>query len=152
LLQGGDECQTWEEHGFCLGDIERMKISEKVEYWLDIAEYDMKTARSLHKSARYLYTVFLCQQATEKILKANYLKRFSKEAPFSHNLVYLESLMELGISDKQLELISELTAYYIEARYPSYKEKLTALIGKDKSSSILDRTEALFKWLKSKLK
>ena len=70
------------------------------------------------------------------------------EAPFSHNLVYLESLMELGISDKQLELISELTAYYIEARYPSYKEKLTALIGEDKSTSILNRTETLFKWLK----
>jgi len=129
-----------------------MKLSEKVEYWLDIAEYDMKTARSLHKSGRYLYTVFMCQQATEKILKANYLKTFSKEAPFSHNLVYLESLMELGISHNQLELISELTAYYIEARYPSYKEKLTALIGKDKSSSILNRTEKLFKWLKSKLK
>ncbi|MFO7985330.1 MAG: HEPN domain-containing protein [Desulfatiglandaceae bacterium] len=129
-----------------------MKIADKVEYWLDIAEYDMKTARSMHKSGRYLYTVFMSQQATEKILKANHLKMFSKEAPFSHNLVYLASLMELEISDKDLALISELTAYYIEARYPSYKEKLTTLIGKDQSASILTRTEALFRWLKSKLK
>jgi len=136
----------------CLQDIELMEIFEKIEYWLDIAEYDMETARSLHKSGRYLYTVFMCQQAAEKILKANYLKRFSKEAPFSHNLVYLESLMELGISDEQLELTAELTAYYIEARYPTYKERLTAMIGKDKSSSILKETEGLFKWLKSKLK
>jgi len=29
-----------------------MKISEKVAYWLDIAEYDMKTARSLHNKGK----------------------------------------------------------------------------------------------------
>jgi HEPN domain-containing protein len=132
--------------------MEQMEISEKVEYWLDIAEYDMQTARSMHKSGRYLYTVFMCEQAIEKILKANYLQKLSREAPYSHNLVYLESLMELGISNKDLELIAELTTYYIEARYPSYKKKLTSLIGKGRSSSVLNRTEGVFKWLKSKLK
>ncbi|MCD6297180.1 MAG: HEPN domain-containing protein [Deltaproteobacteria bacterium] len=129
-----------------------MEISEKIEYWVDIAEYDMQTARSLHGSGRYLYTVFMCQQAAEKMLKANYIQRFSKEAPFSHNLVYLNSLMELGASDKQLKLIAELTAYYIEGRYPTYKKKLSTLIDEEKSSSILKQTEELFKWLKSKLK
>ena len=129
-----------------------MEISEKVEYWLDIAEYDLQTGRSLHRSGRYLYSVFMCQQAIEKILKANYLKRFSKEAPFSHNLVYLQSLMELGVTEKQLKLVAELTAYYIEARYPTYKRKLTALIDKEKSASILKETAELFKWLRSKLK
>ena len=83
-----------------------MDISQKIDYWLDIADYDIQTARSLHSSGRYLYAVFMCQQATEKMLKANYMGKFSKEAPFSHNLVYLNSLMELGISDKQLKLIA----------------------------------------------
>ncbi|MDL1983672.1 MAG: HEPN domain-containing protein [Deltaproteobacteria bacterium] len=129
-----------------------MDISEKVDYWLDIADYDMETARSLQKSGRYLYTVFICQQAVEKLLKANYMKRFSKEAPFSHNLVYLNSLVELGTSDSHLKLIAELTTFYIEGRYPVYKKKLSAMIDKEKSSSILKRTEELFKWLKSKLR
>ena len=129
-----------------------MKNTEKVEYWLDIADYDIQTARSMQNSGRYLYTVFMCQQATEKVLKANYLKKFSKEAPFSHNLVYLNSLMDLGISEKQLELIATLTTYYIEGRYPTYKKKLSALIDEDKSKAILNETEALFNWLKSKLK
>lgn len=129
-----------------------MDISEKVDYWLDIADYDMETARSLQKSGRYLYTVFICQQAVEKLLKANYMKRFSKEAPFSHNLVYLNSLVELGTSDSHLKLIAELTTFYIEGRYPAYKKKLSAMIDKEKSSSILKRTEELFKWLKSKLR
>ena len=59
-----------------------MEISEKIEYWLDIADYDIQTARSMQNTGRYLYTVFMCQQAAEKILKANYIRRFSKEAPF----------------------------------------------------------------------
>ncbi len=57
-----------------------MDISEKVDYWLDIADYDMETARSL---------------------------------------------------------------FYIEGRYPAYKKKLSAMINKEKGSSILKRTEEL---------
>lgn len=129
-----------------------MNIPEKITYWVDIADYDMKTARVMQKSGRYLYTVFMCQQATEKLLKSLHMKRFSKEGPLSHNLVYLQSLLELNFSEQRLKLLSELTAYYIEGRYPSYKAKLSKLVSKDKSADILKRTEALYKWLKLKLK
>jgi HEPN domain-containing protein len=110
-----------------------MNISEKIAYWVDIADYDMKTARSMHESGRYLYTVFMCQQAVEKLLKSLHLKRFSKEAPLTHNLVYLQSLLELTLSEERLKLLSELTAYYIEGRYPSYKAKLSKLVNRDKA-------------------
>jgi HEPN domain-containing protein len=128
-----------------------MTKSEKIAYWLDIAEYDLGTARSLHKSGRYLYTVFMCQQAIEKIFKALYLRQFNKEAPFSHNLVYLQAVLNLHISEDNMGLIAELTAYYIEGRYPTYKEKLSSLVKKEKSLEILKKTEGLFKWLKSNL-
>lgn len=88
----------------------------------------------------------------EKILKSLHMKRFSKEAPLTHNLVYLISLLELALPEERFKLISELTAYYIEGRYPSYKAKLSKLVNKDKSSDILKRTETLYKWLKLKLK
>jgi HEPN domain-containing protein len=127
-------------------------ISEKIEYRIDIADYDMKTGRSMQEGGRYLYTVFMCQQAIEKLLKSLHLKRFSKEAPLTHNLVYLQSLLELNLSEEHLKLLAELTAYYIEGRYPSYKAKLSRMVNKDKSSDILKRTEALYKWLKRKMK
>jgi len=91
-------------------------------------------------------------QLQKDIMQWIFLKKFSKEAPFSHNLVYLNSLVELGTSDSHLKLIAELTTFYIEGRYPAYKKKLSAMINKEKSSSILKRTEELFKWLKSKLR
>ncbi|MBA4349029.1 MAG: hypothetical protein C0415_03450 [Thermodesulfovibrio sp.] len=129
-----------------------MKISEKIEYWVDIADYDIKTASSLHKSGRYLYTVFMCQQAIEKILKAVHLYKFSKDAPLSHNLVYLQGLLKLNLKKDQLKLLAELTAYYIEGRYPSYKAKLSELVNKKKSAEIFKKSGELFKWLKLRLK
>lgn len=129
-----------------------MDIQKKTDYWLDIAEYDIKTARSMQKGGRYLYTVFMCQQAVEKMLKTLYIMKFSKEAPLSHNLVYLQSLLELNLSEDRLKLLSDLTAYYIEGRYPSYKAKLSKLVDKKRSEEILKKSGALYKWLKQKLK
>lgn len=129
-----------------------MKLSEKIEYWMDIADYDINTARAMHKNGRYLYTVFMCQQAVEKILKAFHLQERSKDAPLSHNLVYLQSLLGLEPSEEHLKLLAELTTYYIEGRYPSYKEKLSTLVKKEKSSDILKQTEELYKWLRQKVK
>jgi HEPN domain-containing protein len=125
-----------------------MKLQEKIAYWIDIAEYDMKTAQSLHRSSRYLYAVFTCQQAIEKILKAIHLSEYTKEAPYSHNLVYLQGLLTLELHKDHLELLAELTAYYIEGRYPSYKTRLSTMVSKEKSASALRRTKRLFKWLR----
>lgn len=99
-----------------------MKLSDKVEYWMDIADYDINTAGAMHKNGRSLYTVFMCQQAVEKILKALHLQQTSKDAPLSHNLVYLQSLLGVEPSEDQLKLLAELTTYYIEGRYPSYRK------------------------------
>jgi len=125
--------------------------SRKIEYWLDIAQYDMDTARAMHENGRYLYAVFMCQQATEKILKANYIQKFDNEAPMTHNIVYLVNILDMKLSPEQNEAVSTLTAYYIEGRYPSYKKKLSILVDSNKSYTLLKQTEVLFQWLKSLL-
>lgn len=45
-----------------------MDKQEKIQYWLDISDYDLETARAMLFSERYLYVVFMCQQAMEKII------------------------------------------------------------------------------------
>ncbi len=52
-----------------------MTPEEKVEHWLNIAEYDLEPAMAMQNSGRYLYTVFMCQQALEKLLKALYIQQ-----------------------------------------------------------------------------
>lgn len=38
--------------------------------WRERAEYDLETAEAMITTARYIYAVFMCQQAVEKSFKA----------------------------------------------------------------------------------
>ena len=47
-----------------------MDTRKKIEYWLDIAHYDLVSAKAMLASRRFLYVGFLCHQVAEKCLKA----------------------------------------------------------------------------------
>jgi HEPN domain-containing protein len=44
---------------------------EKVRYWLEMAEYDLETARVMLKGQRFLYVGFMCHQVIGKSLMAS---------------------------------------------------------------------------------
>jgi HEPN domain-containing protein len=64
-------------------------MNEKVKYWLDIASYDLETAKALLKTERFLYVGFMCHQAIEKILKGYYTHIKNAVPPYTHNLKIL---------------------------------------------------------------
>lgn len=130
-----------------------MESREKVEYWLDIARYDLETAEAMLSSGRFLYTAFMCQQAFEKILKAVVIaKGLEEEPPKSHNLGFLLARLNLESIPPDMENVANrLSAYYIESRYPNYKERLSKLVGKDEAENILEETKEAFAWLRSLL-
>ncbi len=127
-----------------------MNLQEKIEHWLDIAEYDLETAVAMQNSGRYLYTVFMCQQAVEKLLKALYLQQTGEEAPRTHNLAFLFDALELPDAP-DADIYAALNAYYIKGRYPSYKRKLSQMLDKQTAQTLLNRSEKTFQWLKSHL-
>ena len=47
-----------------------MTRDEQVQYWLDLADYDLDTAEAMHQTGRWLYVAFMCHQVIEKTLKA----------------------------------------------------------------------------------
>ena len=53
------------------------------------AEYDLATAEHMLKSGRYIYVVFMCHLALEKMLKAVAVETTNSPAPKTHNLLYL---------------------------------------------------------------
>lgn len=130
-----------------------MNRAEKVAYWVDIAEYDLETAKSMLASHRYLYAAFMSQQALEKALKAAYLARTEELEPArTHNLTFL--LGAIGVSDVPsgvFALAARLSAYYIEARYPNYKEKLSQLVDEAEARKLVLETEEAFVWLRSRI-
>ena len=129
-----------------------MDLAEKIDYWLDIAEYDLKTSKAMLDTGRFLYTVFMAQQALEKLLKALYLKNKQEEPPFTHNLLYIAKATSLEFTVEQKEFLNKLTAYYIEGRYPLYKEKLSTLVDKEEADKVFNTATEMFSWIKSQIK
>jgi len=41
--------------------------NERVNYWVDLADYDLKTAEAMLETERLLYVGFMCHQTLEKI-------------------------------------------------------------------------------------
>jgi HEPN domain-containing protein len=129
-----------------------MEKQEKIQYWLDISDYDLETARAMLFSERYLYVVFMCQQAMEKIIKALYVDRYDKEPPRSHNLAFIFKKIKISMPDDTFKFFNILSAHYIENRYPEYKKKLSTTLNKLKAEEYLSKTEESYKWIKSLLK
>ena len=129
-----------------------MDKGKKIAYWLDIAEYDLETARAMMDAKRFLYVIFMCQQATEKVIKALYIEQCDDEPPRSHNLSFLFKKTGIAAPHETLKHFNLLSAYYIENRYPGYKEMLSSAIDSGRATMLLQKTEEIFAWLKSLLK
>jgi len=130
-----------------------MTPNEKVKYWTDISNYDIETAESMLETKRFLYVGFMCHQAVEKILKAYFVSKLSDTPPFIHNLKSLADKSNIyeTFSEEQKDLIDELIPLNIEARYPTYKEKLLKFLNYEKCESLLSKTKNLCTWITEKL-
>ncbi len=129
-------------------------LNEKIEYWVEIARYDLETAEAMLKTKRYLYVGFMCHQAIEKILKAVYVLKFNGETPpYTHNLLKLSAVAELYnmMTQEQKDLIDTLSPLNIEARYPSVKKYLYSSLNNDRCICFINQTKELLKWIEQQL-
>lgn len=126
---------------------------DKIEYWTDLAKYDLETAKAMLSSKRYLYVGFMCHQALEKILKAYYVKTQTNNPPYTHNLTLLaeKSGIYANMSDEQKDFIDFLEPLNIEARYPTTKEKLLQILTDEKCEELIKLTEKELSWIIMKL-
>lgn len=128
-----------------------MNAEEKFEHWLDIADYDLETASAMYETGRWLYVAFLCQQAIEKLCKGLYTLYVSDEVPRVHNIRYIVNQFSHNlpepITDEQNYLFDRLTAFYMEGRYPEYKQKLSDLLNESEAKKLLQQTQEVFAWL-----
>ncbi|MGL5787700.1 MAG: HEPN domain-containing protein [Bacteroidales bacterium] len=125
----------------------------RIKYWIEMSDYDLETAEAMLLTGRYLYVGFMCHQTIEKILKAYWSSRLT-EAPIKiHSLYRLSEKTELSkdLSEEQLDFIDKLEPLNIEARYPSYKERLIRSMTKEYCMELLEQTKQLQLWIKNKL-
>jgi len=128
-----------------------MTTQEKYEHWLDIAQYDLETATSMLSGGRWLYVVFMCQQAIEKLAKGLYTLYVDDNFPRIHNIRTIverfEDKIPVTIPDDKLDFFDTLSAYYLNNRYPDFISKLSSQIKEKEAKEILAETKEVFTWL-----
>ena len=100
--------------------------TNKVTYWLDIADYDLDTAEAMYQTGRWLYVAFMCHQVIEKTIKAYWCGTQTTDPPYTHNHMRLADgcgLYEM-MNDEQRDFLDTITNYNIEVRYPEDKAEL----------------------------
>lgn len=120
--------------------------------WLRQAQEEFQDARKLREADRFYLSLFLCQQAAEKALKA-YLYSKGEEPLFSHSIS--ELLILAASYDPEFESLAEakrLDDYYLPTRYPNslpggipaeyYDDEEEALKAERMAESILSFVEA----------
>ena len=122
-------------------------MTEASQSWAEQSRYDLDTARAMLASNRYLYVLFCCQQAVEKALKSVIVRYTGKLPPRIHNLVQLAEEAGIGVQIEQRRFLGELSAYYIQSRYPEEIKELGSTITQESADEILKKTEELIQWL-----
>ena len=125
---------------------------DKVDYWLELCDDDIKAAKAMYESKQYLWMGFICHLIAEKALKAVIANLTEQVPPKTHDLPKLANLGNINdMNDKFKTLLNKLTPMQIEARYPEYKEKITATLTKDYCSGLLRETGEFLCWIKQRL-
>jgi HEPN domain-containing protein len=128
-----------------------MDSQEKFEHWLDIAQYDLDTACAMFRSGRWLYVVFMCQQAIEKLCKWLYLLYIDDNTPRIHDindvLDRFADKLPVPVSEAHTALFDRLSFHYIKNRYPEFQAKLSVRLNEQTTKGILAQTKEAFSWL-----
>ena len=122
-----------------------------IKAWVEASRYDLETAKALLTSRRYLYVLFMCQQALEKLLKAFVTAQTETFPPRSHNLLRLGELAGVELSREEKALLERLSLYYIQSRYPPEIQSLAKTVSRPMASSHFTDAEKLWKKLRRRL-
>lgn len=128
-------------------------MDAKVLYWIEMSDYDLETAEAMLATGRYLYVGFMCHQTIEKILKARWSNRLEEPPLKIHSLSRLAERTGLDkeLPEELMGFIDRLEPLNIEARYPSYKERLMKSLTKEYCKWLLAQTKDLQQWIKDRL-
>lgn len=120
-------------------------MKEEAKGWLQKAEEDLDAAKYNFEGAKYAVSIFLCQQAAEKALKAVVLER-KNELIKTHDLVLLAKNVK---APKEIaEHAKDLTLAYTYTRYPDVPEIKEIL---HKNKMFLEYVAGVVIWAKKEL-
>mgnify|MGYP000672160389 FL=1 len=114
-----------------------------------MSDYDIGTAEHMLNTGRYLYVIFMCHLALEKMLKAH-VTEVTKEIPRkTHDLLYLVEKVKLELPKEYLDFVGKINTTSVPTRYPEDLQKMLKEFPKNVAEDYLRKTKEVIAWLKS---
>lgn len=108
----------------------------------------MKAAQALIKNAKlYPNGLFFLHLSIEKALKAIFVDRHGKHAPFSHNLMFLADACEIEFSANIKKGVSVINEFNMSTRYPNEQDRIKKKFNKRFSEKYLKIGMEIQEWL-----
>jgi HEPN domain-containing protein len=121
--------------------------------WIASSNYDMQTAKAMFETGRYLYVVFICHLAMEKMLKALLSQKYPQDIPPKiHNLITLAQKAGIKPPDNLKDFFLRIDNVSVVTRYTEDMRALAKDFNKESAKLILSETRKILKWLKQNLK
>ena len=122
--------------------------NQETKNWLVMVDYDLTTAGHMLKAGRYVYVIFMCHLAIEKILKAIVGQATQKIPPRTHDLIHLIDLGQIKLADDLLDFIGKINNVSVVTRYPEDFPTLVKSYPKDVTKDYLNKTVEIIQCLK----
>lgn len=132
-------------------DALNIDVDKIVNHWIQTSDDDFKTMLSLFDSKSYGWSLFIGHISVEKLLKAYYVQKNKKHAPFTHNLYRLAELSEMELTEEYADWLDKITTFNLNARYDDYKREFYSLCTLDFTTGWIEKIKTLRTWIKQML-
>lgn len=123
-------------------------MRKEIETWWKQTARDLITAENSCRSGDYYASVFWCQQAVEKGLKAKYIQ-------LRNNLLKIHDVVKLAkevqAPEEIVQKCSKINPVYIEVRYPEGDELPSERVNKLEAKKIIGLTKEIPQWIEKNL-
>ena len=127
---------------------QQLDIDKIVNHWIETSDDDFEAMLTLFHSKKYHWTLFMGHISIEKLLKAYFVKKNQRHAPFTHNLYRLAELGGLEISEEYAEWLFKITTFNLNARYDDYKKEFYAMCTVNFTKEWIEKIKILLQWIK----
>ncbi len=128
-----------------------MALRPETKLWWAQARRDFRIAERNHANRDYEVSVFFCEQAAQKALKALLLQHTDRMPPKIHNLAELGRLA--GVGRPMRDFLADLTPHYMMTRYPDAAGVVTSELYDGRTSlRFLRGTKQVMEWCRNRLR
>ncbi len=99
-------------------------------------------------TGRYLYVIFMCHLALEKMLKAHVTQVTGEIPGKTHDLLYLVEKAKLVVPREFLDFVGKINSTSVPTRYPEDLQTILKEFARTVAEDYLKRTKEVIVWLK----